>query len=68
MLSRGRAPAQAQEVEVSCVAKKMPQLHEQTVGDVPKPEHSDVLTPTLWAAGADDIFGPEFRRLEPRRR
>jgi hypothetical protein len=68
MLSRGRAPAQAQEVEVPCVAEKLPQLHEQIIGDVSQPEDSDVLTPTLRAAGTYGVLGPEFRRLEPRRR
>ena len=34
MLSRGRAPAQPQEVEVSSVAEKLPQLHEQIIGDM----------------------------------
>ena len=68
MLSRSRAPAQAQEVEVSCVAEKLPQLHEQTIGGVSQPEDSNVLTPALWAMGTHSVFGPEFRRLEPRRR
>ena len=68
MLSRGRAPAQAQEVEVSCVAEKLPQLNEQIIGDVSQPEDSDVLTPALWAVGTHCVLGPEFRRLEPRRR
>jgi len=68
MLSRGRAPAQAQEVEVPRVAEKLPQLHEQIIGDVSQPEDSDVLTPALWAVGAHGVLGPEFRRLEPRRR
>ena len=66
MLSRGRAPAQAQEVEVPCVAEKLPQLHEQIIGDMSQPEDSDVLTPALWAVGTQ--LGPEFRLLEPRRR
>jgi hypothetical protein len=68
MLSRGRAPAQPQEIEVSGVAEKLPQLHEQIIGDVSQPEDSDVLTPALRAVGTHCVLGPEFRRLKPRRR
>jgi hypothetical protein len=69
MFSRGRAPAKAQEVEVPGVAEKLPQLHEQIIGDMSQPEDSDVLTPALWAVGTHCVLGrPEFRRLEPRRR
>jgi hypothetical protein len=68
MLSRGRAPAQAQEVEVPCVAEKLAQLHEQIIGDVSQPEDSNVLTPALWAVGAHGVLGPKFRRFEPGRR
>ena len=68
MLSRGRAPAQPQEIEVFSVAEKLPQLHEQIIGDVSQSEDSDVLTPALWAVGTHGVLGPEFRRLEPRRR
>jgi hypothetical protein len=72
MLSRSCAPAQAQEVEVSCVAEKFPQLHEHTIGGVSEPEDSDVLTPALWAVGTHSVFGPtrkscHHHRKQPKR-
>jgi hypothetical protein len=66
MLSRVRAPAHAQEVEVPRVAEEVPQLHEEAVGHVPQPKRSDVLTPALRAAGTHGVFGVGLCRFEPR--
>ena len=43
-----------------CVAEKLPQLHEQIIGDVSQPEDSNVLTPALWAAGTHGDIGPQI--------
>jgi len=65
MLPRVCAPAQAPEVEVLRVAEEVLQLHEETVGHVPQPKGSDVLTPALRAAGTHGVCGAGLCRFEP---
>jgi len=67
MLSGVCAPAEAPEVKVPPVAEEVSQMRENTVGYVPQPEDSDVLTPALRAAGAHGVFGTGPYRFRRRR-
>ncbi|MGH7783956.1 MAG: hypothetical protein ACREO5_08990, partial [Candidatus Binatia bacterium] len=66
MLPRVYAPAQSVEVEVPRISEKVPQLHEEAVGDVSQTKDGDVLTPALRAASTHGVLGAGICRFEPR--
>jgi hypothetical protein len=54
------------EIEVSCIAKKLPQLHEKAIGYMSQPKDSDVLTTALRAVGTHGVFGAGVYCTKPR--